>query len=192
MEQEREQHVELQIRKHGLQRGPGAVGQADGAVLEAGVDPRFLNLAHQLLVEALIGFGLLFQRFVLERARVELIEFGLGIGHGALQHRFAVPRFLIFQVHALLDVRLQFAQLALEFRELRVSLLVFRVVGAVLHGDGGELFAGFVHAVGQSAKLLALGGSLGSFHGAALHGIVGGLFAHAVCLRVGEFGVELQ
>ena len=58
--------------------------------------------------------------------------------------------------------------------------------------DDGELLAGLIEAVGEFAKLFALGGRLGGLQRTALHRIVGGLLADAIALGVGELGVELE
>ena len=124
--------VQRQTREDRLQRRPGGIGQADGAVLEAGVDAGFLDLAHQFVVEALVGFGFLLEGLVLEGAGVEVVELGLDLGHGLLEHVFAIDGFLVLQADALRDVGLQGRELAFQLGDLGEGLLVLGVVGAVL------------------------------------------------------------
>ena len=66
------------------------------------------------------------------------------------------------------------------------------MVGAILRLHAGKLLAGFVEAVGEFAKLLALRGSLGGLQRTALHRIECGLLADAIALGGGELGIELQ
>ncbi len=98
------QNVQLQIRENRLHGGPRGVGDADGAVLEAGVDSRFLDFAHQFFVELLVGLGLAFQRLVLERSGVKAVKLGLGLRHGLPQHGSRLMRLTILDVHPLGDV----------------------------------------------------------------------------------------
>jgi hypothetical protein len=176
----------------GFEGGTGGIGEADGAVLEAGVDAGFLNLANQLFIEALIGVGFLLERPVFEGTGVELVELGFGVGHGGLEHGLAIDGFLIVEAHALADARLQAVELAFQFGELRIGFLVLGMGGAVLGFDGCELFAGFINAVGEAAKLIALSGGQRGIQRTALYGIEAGLLPDTVGLGVGELGVELK
>ena len=121
-----------------------------------------------------------------------MVELGLGLGHGVLEHAFPIDGFLVLQVDPLADVALEGVELAFQLRELNAGLLVLGMVGAVLGFHDGELLAGFIDAVGEPAKLFSLSGRLGGFQGTALHRIIGGLFAHAIGLGGGELGVELE
>ena len=180
------------LGKTGQQRRPGGIGEAYGTVLEAGVDAGLLDFADQLIIEALIGFGFPLEGLVFEGAGVEVVEFGLGLRHGLLEHVLAVGRFLEFEADPLRDVGLQGSELAFQFGHLGERLRVFGMVGAVLRFHAGEFLAGLIQAVGEFAELLALGGCLGGFQRAALDGIVGGLLADAIALRGGELGIDLE
>ena len=58
--EERQEEILPRVGIDGVQAGQRGIGDADGAVLEAGVDASFLDLADQLFVEAAVGIGLAF------------------------------------------------------------------------------------------------------------------------------------
>src|ERR1035437_7441784 len=190
--EERENTVEPQIREDREEGGPGGVGHADGIVLEAGVDPGFLDLVHQLGVESLIGLGLLLQRLVLKGTGVDPIKLGFDLSHGRLEHVFAIGRFLELDADPLRDVGLQGSELTFQLGDLGEEFFVLGVVGAVLRFHAGKLLAGLIQAIRQLAELLTLGGRLGGLQRTALHRIKGGLLADTIALGSGELRVELE
>ena len=66
------------------------------------------------------------------------------------------------------------------------------MVGAEVRPGVGELLARFVQFGGKRLQVLALRGDLGGFQRSALYRFPRGFLAHAVGLRVGVLGVELQ
>ena len=150
-EEEREYGVHLDVRGDRSQWRPGGIGQADGTVLEAGVDAGLLDFVDQLLIEGLIGVGFALDGLVLERMGVEAVELGLDLRHGLLEHVFAIGGFLELEADALFDVGAQGSELAFQLGDLGESLLVLGVVGAVLGLDTGKLLAGLIEAVGVRA-----------------------------------------
>jgi hypothetical protein len=141
-EQERQHHVERHVGEDRLVGGAGGIGNADGAVLESGVDAGFLDFADQFLVEGLIGVGFALEGLVLEAVRVEAVELGLGFGHGLLQHGLAVDGFAVLDFDAQGGVLARVAQLALDLFDLNGGLAVLGVVGAVVRLDVLELSGG--------------------------------------------------
>src|ERR1035441_8828226 len=79
-----------------------------------------------------------------------------------------------------------------HFRHLQGCLPVLRVICTVVRLDFCELLLFLVQPLREPSQRLALAGDLGGLHGAAGHGIVSGLLAHAVGLSIREFGVQLQ
>ena len=188
----RERRVQRDAREDRQQRRPGGIGEADGTVLEAGVDAGFLDLADQLIIETLVGFGFALEGLVLEGPGVEVIELVLDLRHGLLEHVFAIGRLLEFEADPLCDVGFQGSELTFQFGDLGESLPVLGMVGAVLRFHAGKFLAGLIEPVREFAELLALGGGLGGLQRTALHGIIGGLLADAIALRVGELRIDLE
>ena len=191
-EQEGQRQVQFQVREHRLEGRPGRIRDPDGAVLETGVDARFLDLSHQFLVQLLVALGLLFQRLVLEGARIEPVELRLGLGDRLLQHLLALGRLLEFDLHPVADVGPRHLHGSLHFGHLRRGLAVLRMVRPVTLLDVGEAALRLLQPLVELGERFALSGYLQGFQRPAAHRAVGGLLAHPVGLRVGELGVELQ
>ena len=82
-EQEAEQEHQTLLREDGFGAGAGQVGDADAAVLEAGVDACFFDFADEFFVELFVGFGFALELLVFEGAAFELVPLGLGFADGA-------------------------------------------------------------------------------------------------------------
>ena len=78
--------IQRNVWENRFQRRARGVGDTNVAVLEAGIDTRFLDLPHQLLIQFLVAFGPPLQGLILEGACVQTVEFRFGLGHGAREH----------------------------------------------------------------------------------------------------------
>src|ERR1019366_9533936 len=170
----------------------GGIGNANGAILEACVDPGLLDFADQLLIKRLIGLGFALEGLVIETVRVEAVKLGLSLGNGLLQHGLAVDGLAVFDFDALHGVLARVAQLPLDLLDLSGGLAVLGVVGAVMSPDVDEFLAGIVQLLRERFEVLALRGDLGGLERAALDRFPGGFLAGAVGLGIGVLGVELQ
>ena len=129
---------------------------------------------------------------ILERLGVYLVEFGLGLDDGLVQHGFAVDGFLILGLDAPHDAGPCRLILSLQLGHFSGSLGVVRMILADARFDLGKLLSGVIQAAFDGLEGVALGRDLSGFQGPGLDGLPGGFLFHALGLGVGVFGVQLE
>ncbi len=189
----RNQEIGFDAGKYGTRWRPRPIRDADRTVLECRIDGGFADLPDQLVVELPVGLGLVFQRLVIERPRVEPIEFGAGFRDLFPQHVFAVQSLPVLHFHALGNA--DFAS-----RRAAAADLSFVPGRADIRDDFRhsatctcrELPAGVAQKVGESFERVALGGGIRGAERSRPNGIPGRFFEDAIAFGGVIAGIELQ